>query len=80
MFAMQDMLALSASLPAVEFAPGDIVVPEGGSSGALWILVSGALALLLSAGVPASQAAGHLYASAVNIGPAGWDRSRPYWS
>jgi CRP-like cAMP-binding protein len=43
MFEMQDMLALSASLPAVEFAPGDIVVPEGGSSGALWILVSGAL-------------------------------------
>jgi CRP-like cAMP-binding protein len=43
MLAMHDMLALSASLPAVEFAPGDIVVPEGGSSGALWILVSGAL-------------------------------------
>jgi CRP/FNR family transcriptional regulator, cyclic AMP receptor protein len=40
---MKDMLALSASLPAVEFAPGDIVVREGGSSGALWILVSGAL-------------------------------------
>jgi len=41
--AMQDMLALSASLPAVEFGPGDIVVEEGGSAGALWILVSGAL-------------------------------------
>jgi CRP-like cAMP-binding protein len=40
---MQDMLALSASLPAIAFAPGDIVVEEGGSSGALWILVSGAL-------------------------------------
>ena len=43
MLAMQDMLALSASLPTVEFAPGEIVVAEGGSSGALWILVSGAL-------------------------------------
>ena len=40
---MQDMLALSASLPAIAFAPGEIVVEEGGSSGALWILVSGAL-------------------------------------
>ena len=40
---MHDMLALSASLPAVDFAPGQIVVEEGGSSGALWILVSGAL-------------------------------------
>jgi len=43
MSAMQDMLSLSASLPTVEFAPGEIVVEEGGSSGALWILVSGAL-------------------------------------
>ncbi len=43
MFAMQDMLALSASLPVVELAPGDVVVREGGSSGGLWILVSGAL-------------------------------------
>jgi CRP/FNR family transcriptional regulator, cyclic AMP receptor protein len=43
MVAMQDMLTLSASLPVVAFAPGDIVVEEGGSSGALWILVSGAL-------------------------------------
>lgn len=43
MFAMHDMLTLSASLPSVEFAPGDIVIEEGGTSGALWILVSGAL-------------------------------------
>jgi len=43
MLAMQDMLTLSASLPTVEFAPGEFVVEEGGSSGALWILVSGAL-------------------------------------
>ena len=40
---MPDMLALSASLPEIAFAPGDIVVREGGSAGALWILVSGAL-------------------------------------
>ena len=40
---MQDMLALSASLPVVEFAPGEIIVGEGGSAGALWVLVSGAL-------------------------------------
>jgi len=38
-----DMLALSASLPEAEFAPGDVVVREGGSDGSLWVLVSGAL-------------------------------------
>lgn len=37
------MLALSASLPEIAFAPGDIVLREGGSAGALWILVSGSL-------------------------------------
>jgi hypothetical protein len=41
--AMSDMLALSASLPEVAFAPGEIVIREGGSAGGLWILVSGAL-------------------------------------
>lgn len=40
---MQDMLALSASLPEVTFAPGDVVVREGASAGSLWVLVSGAL-------------------------------------
>ena len=40
---MTDMLALSASLPEVAFAPGEIVVREGGSGGSLWVLVSGAL-------------------------------------
>ncbi|HEV7574630.1 MAG TPA: cyclic nucleotide-binding domain-containing protein [Caldimonas sp.] len=40
---MSDMLALSASLPEREFAPGDVVVKEGGSAGSLWVLVSGAL-------------------------------------
>lgn len=37
------MLALSASLPEVTFAPGDVVVREGASAGSLWVLVSGAL-------------------------------------
>ena len=40
---MSDMLALSATLPAVEFVAGEVVIEEGGSAGALWILVSGAL-------------------------------------
>ena len=40
---MSDMLALSAHLPEVEFAAGDVVVHEGGSAGSLWVLVSGAL-------------------------------------
>lgn len=40
---MHDMLALSSSLPAVAFASGDVVIEEGGSTGALWVLVSGAL-------------------------------------
>ena len=40
---MSDMLALSAHLPEIEFAPGDVVVHEGGSAGSLWVLVSGAL-------------------------------------
>jgi hypothetical protein len=37
--------------------------------------VSGALALLLSIGVPAADAPGRLYGSAQNIGPSGWDAS-----
>jgi CRP/FNR family cyclic AMP-dependent transcriptional regulator len=37
------MLALSENLPTVEFAPGEIVVSEGGPSGSIWVLVSGAL-------------------------------------
>jgi len=40
---MSDMLALSAHLPTIEFAAGDVVVHEGGSAGSLWVLVSGAL-------------------------------------
>jgi CRP/FNR family transcriptional regulator, cyclic AMP receptor protein len=40
---MTDMLALSAHLPEVELGPGHLVVQEGGSGGAIWVLVSGAL-------------------------------------
>jgi CRP-like cAMP-binding protein len=40
---MPDMLDLSAALPEIAFAPGDVVIREGGSAGALWVLVSGAL-------------------------------------
>jgi CRP/FNR family transcriptional regulator, cyclic AMP receptor protein len=38
-----DMLALSAHLPEIDYAPGDVVVQEGGASGSIWVLVSGAL-------------------------------------
>ena len=40
---MDNMLTLAAHLPEVEFAPGDVVVHEGGTAGVLWVLVSGAL-------------------------------------
>ena len=40
---MADMLTLSAHLPEVEFAPGDVVIREGRPSGGIWVLVSGAL-------------------------------------
>ena len=38
-----DMLALAAHLPEVEYTPGEAVVREGGASGGMWVLVSGAL-------------------------------------
>lgn len=40
---MTDMLTLSAHLPEAGFAAGEIVVQEGGATGGLWVLVSGAL-------------------------------------
>jgi CRP/FNR family transcriptional regulator, cyclic AMP receptor protein len=48
---MSDMLALSAHLPEVGFAPGDFVIREGGPAGDLWVLVSGALKVT-KGGVP----------------------------
>lgn len=41
--AMKDMLTLSAHLPEVPFAPGEVIVREGGAAGPIWILVSGSL-------------------------------------
>jgi CRP/FNR family transcriptional regulator, cyclic AMP receptor protein len=40
---MKDMLALSAHLPEVHYATGDVVIEEGGASTGVWILVSGSL-------------------------------------
>ena len=40
---MRDMLTLSQGLPEIEFAIGDTVVREGGSTGGIWVLVSGEL-------------------------------------
>jgi CRP/FNR family cyclic AMP-dependent transcriptional regulator len=40
---MDNMLALSAELPEIEFAPGETIVREGGAAGGIWVLVSGAL-------------------------------------
>jgi CRP/FNR family transcriptional regulator, cyclic AMP receptor protein len=37
------MLSLSAHLPEIDLAPGEAVVTEGGSSGTVWVLVSGGL-------------------------------------
>lgn len=40
---MQQMLALSATLPERRFEVGDTVVTEGSAAGAVWVLVSGRL-------------------------------------
>jgi CRP/FNR family transcriptional regulator, cyclic AMP receptor protein len=40
-----DMLALSAHLPERHFATGQAVLREGGTEGAIWVLVSGALSV-----------------------------------
>lgn len=40
---MKDMITLSAHLPEVRFATGEVVVQEGGTAGGIWVLVSGAL-------------------------------------
>jgi CRP/FNR family transcriptional regulator, cyclic AMP receptor protein len=40
------MMALSAHLPEIELAPGEALVSEGGTSGSVWVLVSGALQVL----------------------------------
>jgi CRP-like cAMP-binding protein len=40
---MDDMLALTRDFPEIEYAPGELVITEGGESTGVWILVSGAL-------------------------------------
>ena len=40
---MDELLRLSAHLPEIAFAPGEVVVREGHESGAVWVLVSGSL-------------------------------------
>ena len=40
---MEDMLSLTTELPEVAFAPGEVVLREGDSTGAVWVLVSGSL-------------------------------------
>ena len=40
---MADMLMLSADLPEVALAPGDVLVLEGNPSGPVWVLVEGEL-------------------------------------
>ena len=37
------MLSLSSHLPEIEVAAGETLVEEGGSSGSVWVLVSGSL-------------------------------------
>jgi CRP-like cAMP-binding protein len=38
-----DLLALTSALPEIELAAGQTLVEEGGSSGSVWVLVSGSL-------------------------------------
>jgi CRP/FNR family transcriptional regulator, cyclic AMP receptor protein len=42
---MPDMLTLSAELPEVILAPEDVLVLEGNTSGPIWVLVEGDLAV-----------------------------------
>lgn len=37
------MLSLTTDLPEIEFAPGEVVIAEATRTGAIWILVSGAV-------------------------------------
>lgn len=40
------LLLLTVDLPEVEFAPGEVVLAEGTRTGAIWVLVSGAVEVL----------------------------------
>jgi CRP-like cAMP-binding protein len=41
--AVSTLLALTADLPEVSYAPGDVVIEQGTRTGSIWILVSGAV-------------------------------------
>ena len=43
---MADMLELTEHLPEIEYAPGEVIMREGGESSGVWILRSGALQIL----------------------------------
>ncbi len=43
---MNDMLSLTKNLPEVTFAAGEVVLREGDSAGAIWVLVSGSLSVV----------------------------------
>lgn len=40
---MPDIFELTADLPEVVLAPGEVLITDGGEAGAIWILVSGVL-------------------------------------
>lgn len=40
---MTDLLDLTADLPEVSLAPGDVLIREGDPAGSIWVLVSGSL-------------------------------------
>ena len=42
---MSDMLELSSHLPELELEAGHVLCEEGGTSGSIWVLVSGSLAV-----------------------------------
>ena len=43
---MNDMLTFTKDLPEVTFAAGEVVLREGDSAGAIWVLVSGSLSVV----------------------------------
>ena len=43
---MAEMLELAAHLPVVTVQPGEVLCEEGGRTGAIWVLVSGALVVM----------------------------------
>lgn len=44
---MSEILELTAGLPELTLAPGEVLVAEGGAAGPLWVLLSGSLRVLV---------------------------------